>query len=78
MICRVSPLNDPLPHRLGFHRPLILVTGEEDAGWDPVEPLGTFTGSAGRDLPGAAVSSVVYNAATRQPNYHQEGHHQDR
>jgi hypothetical protein len=53
------------------------VAGEEDAGREPVKPLGAFAGPAARDFSGLAVPSVVYNAATCQPNHKKEKHNQD-
>ncbi len=78
MVSRVPSLDDPLPHGLGFHGPLVLVARQEDAGREPIEPLGTPAGPVGRDGPGPAVLPVVDSAATCQSDYHQETHNEGR
>ncbi len=48
------------------------MAGEEDTGRDPVEPPGSPRRPARRDVLGAAVLAVVYDAATGSSNHHQE------
>jgi hypothetical protein len=77
LVGRISSFDDTLPHRLGFYCALVLVARKEDAGREPVKPLGAFAGPAARDFSGLAVPSVVYNAATSQTNHKNEKHNQD-
>jgi hypothetical protein len=50
------------------------VAGEEDTGWDPVEPLGSPLRPARRDVLGSTVLPVVEDAATNASDHHQEAH----
>ncbi len=54
------------------------MAGEEDTGWDPVEPLGSSLRPARRDVLGTTVLSVVEDAATNSSDHHQEAHDQSR
>ena len=54
------------------------MAGEEDTGRDPVEPPGSPRRPARRDVLGAAVLAVVYDAATSSSNHHQEAHDRSR